>query len=681
MKTSNALDALDRKANEVFPGKVVRKDLVHRVKVGAGVPIYVLEYLLGKYCASDDPAAVETGLRVVNETIAENFVRPDEAQRAQARLKQQGSHRFIDKVKVRLLAKEDKFWAELSNFGERYVHIPEEVVYRYPRLLEGGVWAQVDLRYDPHEEVSGQKRPFFITALKPIQVASFEFSEYVRGRSAFGADEWLDLLLRSMGLEPAHFDRRVKLLLLTRLVPMVERNYNLVELGPRGTGKSFVYRELSPNSILISGGKTTVAQMFWNLSTNKVGLVGLWDVVAFDEVAGVRFSDPTGVQILKDYMESGSFSRGREEIPAEASLVFVGNLDQPVEVLTRTSHLFQPLPDPLRDMAFIDRLHFYLPGWETPKMHTQFFTKHYGFVVDYLAEAFRELRKRNYGDLIDRYWEFGDHLNARDVKAVRKTVSGLVKLLHPAGDSTREELEELIELAMEGRRRVKEQLKKMGAFEYARTSFSYIDRQTREAKFVGVPEEGGRDLISPDPLPPGTVYTAAVTGGDKVTIHRIEVSKFSGAGKLKITGSPGKAMRDSIQTAFDYIKARAKELGIEQDLRSYDFHVQVVDLMASKEGAEAGVAFFVALYSLLRNQPIQAGLVVLGQMTIHGNILPLHSVVEPLQAVMDNGAKRVLLPIENKRHLLEVPGDVLGAVDPIFYPDPLTAALKACGLR
>jgi len=681
MNSANGLDALDRKANEVFPGKVVRKDLVRRVKVGANVPVYVLEYLLGKYCASDDPEAVEVGLRVVNETLTENFVRPDEAQRAQAKLKRAGQHRFIDKVKVRFLPSEDKFWAELANFGARYVHIPDDLVYKYGRLLEGGVWAQVDLRYDAEEEVSGQKRPFFITALRPIQVASFELEEYAQGRAAFTTPEWLDLVTRSMGLEPTHFDRRLKLLFLTRLIPMAERNYNFVELGPRGTGKSFVYRELSPNSILISGGKTTVAQMFWNLATNKVGLVGLWDVVAFDEVAGIHFTDATGVQILKDYMESGSFSRGREEIPAEASMVFVGNLDLPVEILTRTGHLFQPLPEQLQDMAFIDRLHFYLPGWETPKMETRFFTTHYGFVVDYLAEALRELRRRSYVDLVDRYWEFGDHLNARDVKAVRKTVSGLVKLLHPVGDPTREELEEYLELALEGRRRVKEQLKKMGAFEYARTSFSYIDRQTRDQRFVGVPEEGGRDLIAPDPLPPGTVYTAALSDGDKVAIHRIEVSRFSGTGKLRITGSPGRAMKDSIQTAFDYVKARSRELGIEQDLKSYDFHVQVVDLTASKEGAEAGVAFFVALYSLLRNQPVQAGLVVLGQMTIHGNILPLHSIQEPLQAVMDNGAKRVLVPVENKRHLLEVPGDILDAVDPIFYADPLTAALKACGLH
>jgi ATP-dependent Lon protease len=350
--------------------------------------------------------------------------------------------------------------------------------------------------------------------------------------------------------------------------------------------------------------------------------------------------------------------------------------------MVQTGHLFAPLPDIIRDdMAFIDRLHFYLPGWETPKMEMHFFTSHYGFVVDYLAEAFRELRKRSYSDLLDRYYEFGDHLNARDVKAVRRTVSGLVKLLHPAGTLQREELREYLEVALEGRRRVKEQLKKMGSFEYSRTSFSHINRDTREQAFVGVPEEGGRGLIAPDPLLPGTVYTATQAVGDRVSIHRIEVSRFSGSGKLKLTGSPGKAMRDSIHTAFDYIRARARELGIDQDLQSYDFHVQAVDLMAAKEGAEAGVAFFVALYSLLRGQPLQAGLVVLGHMTIQGNILPLHSVAELLHAVRDNGAKRVLIPVENKRHLLEVPGDLLDAVDPIFYADPLSAALKACGLH
>ncbi len=672
---------LDRKINEVFGGKVVRKDLVRKVKVGANVPVFVLEYLLGKYCATDDSRAIEAGLRLVIDTLAENFVRPDEATKAQSRVKERGRHSFIDKVKVRYLESEDKYWGELVNFGSRYIHVPDTLILRYERLLEEGIWAQVEVEHRPDESTGGAIRPFFLTQLKPIQIASFDLAEYRTGRGHLTTDEWIDLLIRTVGLEPTHFERRLKLLFLVRLIPLVERNFNLVELGPRGTGKSFVYREVSPYAILISGGKTTVANLFYNMASRKMGLVGLWDVVAFDEVAGIQFDDRTAVQILKDFMESGSFSRGREEMPAEASMVFLGNLNQPVEVLTRTRHLFDPLPNGMRDdMAFIDRLHFYLPGWEVPKMTNDMLTQHYGFVVDYLAEAFRELRKQNFVEIFDRHFSLGSHLNARDAKAVRKAVSGLLKLLYPHGEFTKAEVEECLGLAIEGRRRVKEQLKKMGAFEYYQTSFSYTDNETRQERFVGVPEEGGRGLISPDPLAPGSVYCAALTDGEKVALHRIEVSRMVGSGKLRVTGVQDKAMRESITTAFDYIRSRKRELGIEKDVDSYDFHVQVVDLMSSKEGSEAGVAFFVALYSLLRNQPVQPGLVVLGEMTIHGNILPVKSLAEPLQVAMDNGAKKVLIPVENKRHFLEVPGDVVAKVDPIFYPDPLHAALKALGI-
>lgn len=423
-----------------------------------------------------------------------------------------------------------------------------------------------------------------------------------------------------------------------------------------------------------------MANLFYNMSTRQVGLVGMWDVVASDEVAGIQFSDATAVQILKDYMESGSFSRGREELVAEASLVFIGNINQPVEVLVRTSTLFQPLPDDMQDMALIDRIHLYLPGWEMPKMRNAFFTGHYGFVVDYLAEALRALRRQNYTEAFDRYFSLGSHLNTRDAKAVRRTVSGLVKLLNPDGHPTREEVQEYLELALEGRRRVKEQLKKMGAFEYYQTSFSYVDTQTMQEHYVGVPEEGGRQLISADPMPPGSVYTAALTEGDTVALHRIEVSRMGGTGKLRITGSPDRAMKESILTAFDYIRANKVRLGIERDLDSYDYHVQIVDLMQSKEGSQGGVAFFVALYSLLREKPVQAGLVILGEMTIQGNILPVRSLAEPLQVIMDNGARRVLIPVSNRRHFLEVPPDILERVDPIFYSEPLAAALKALGI-
>jgi len=669
---------LDRKVNEIFAGRVVRKDLVRQVKVGANVPTYVLEYLLGKYCATDDPIAVEAGLRLVHNTLADHIIRPDEAMKAQSRVKERGQQRYIDKVLVRLDG--TKYWAEVVNFGNRFVHIPDTFVRRYERLLEGGVWAQVDIEFRPDEEVGGKTRPFFITDLKPIQVAAFDLDDYCAARAELTTDEWLDLLIRSIGFEPSAFSRRVKLLMLMRLVPMAQRNYNLIELGPRGTGKSYVYRDLSPYAILISGGKTTVANLFYNMSTRRVGLVGMWDVVAFDEVAGISFRDKTAIQILKDYMESGSFSRGREELVAEASMVFNGNINQPVDVLVRTSTLFQPLPEDMQDMALIDRLHFYLPGWEIPKMRNEYLTDHYGFVVDYLAEALRELRRRNYTDVFDRYFSLGSQLNTRDARAVRRTVSGLVKLLHPAGDPTQEEVQEYLELSLEGRRRVKEQLKKMGAFEYYQTSFSYVDTQAMQEHFVGVPEEGGRQLINQDPMPPGSVYTAALTDSDKVALHRIEVSRMSGAGRLRVTGSPDRAMKDSIVTAFDYIKANKTRLGIERDVDSYDFHVQIVDLMHSKEGSQGGVAFFVAFYSLLREKPVQAGLVVLGEMTIQGNILPVRSLVEPLQVVMDNGARRVLVPVSNRRQFLEVPADVLERVDPIFYSEPLAAALKALGM-
>ncbi len=674
-------DLLDQKANAVFSGKVVRKDLVRKVKVGANVPVYVLEYLLGKYCASDDPAAIDVGLRVVNDTLARNYVRPDEAAKAQSRVKEQGRYTFIDKVKVRLLASDDKYWAELVNFGDNHVHIPDRYVREFERLLEGGVWAQVDMDYRFDDAATGKRSPFYIRELRPIQLATFDLADYCRGRAEFTTDEWIDLLLRSMGMEPATFPRRLKLLLLARLIPLVESNYNLIELGPRGTGKSFVYREVSPYAILVSGGKTTVANLFHNMATNKVGLVGLWDVVAFDEVAGIQFSDKTGVQILKDYMEAGSFSRGKEEIVAEGSLVFVGNINQPVEVLVKSSHLLQPLPEAMQDMALIDRFHLYLPGWEVPKMAAEFFTDRYGFVVDYLAEALRALRKHNFAEALEHHFALGKHLNARDAKAVRKTVAAFLKLLHPNGIFGKEQLSEYLDLALEGRRRVKEQLKKMGAFEFHQTSFSYIDQETRQERFVGVPEEGGRNAIAGDPLAPGTVYTAAVGDEGRVTLYRIEVGTAAGTGKLKAAGGIVGPVRDSLNRAFAYLQAHKVELGLGWDMETTDLHVEAIDLLNSRVEGEVGVALFVAIYSALKRQPALPALVILGDLTIQGNLRGVRSLAEPLQVAMDNGAKRALVPLENKRHFLEVSGEIVEKVDPIFYADPLTAALKALGLN
>jgi ATP-dependent Lon protease len=671
---------LDRKLASVFAGKVVRKDLVRKIKVGANVPVFVLEYLLGKYCATDDPMAIEAGLRVVNTTISSNFVRPDEANKAQSMVKDKGKHTLIDKVKVRYLSDDDKYWAELLNFGHKFIHIPEHFVREYDRLLMGGVWAQVDIRHQYDEEAKGKRSPFWIESLKPIQIATFDLAEFQKCRREFSADEWVDILLRTVGLEPAHFERRLKLLFLLRLIPFCEGNYNLVELGPRGTGKSYAYQELSPYSILLTG-PTTVANLFYNMATNKIGLVGIWDAIAFDEVADLQNMPKEVVTTLKTYCESGMFARGKDSLTGRSSIAMFGNTNQPVDVMVRSSHLFVPMPDIIReDMAFLDRIHYYIPGWEIPKMRIEYFTDHYGFVVDYLAEALRELRKHSYTEMIDRSFALGSHLNARDVKAVRKTVSGLAKLIYPHGEVSNDELGELVELAIEGRRRVKEQLKKMGAFEYHQTSFSYIDNETREERFVGVPEQGARDMISSDPLAPGSVYSASVDDQGRVGLYRIEVGCAPGTGKLKIAGGIEGAMKESIQRAFSYLMGQKGKMGIAQQVDTTDFHVEAIDLLSNHVPCEAGIALVVAVYSAIKKHGVLAGLLILGDLSIQGNIKSVRSLAEPLQVGMDNGARRAIIPLENKRHFLEVSGDIVERVDPIFFSDPMTAAMKALGL-
>ena len=516
--TAPSRDALDDKANRLFAGKVVRKDIVRKVKVGANVPVFVLEFLLGKYCASSDEVAIQMGLQVVNDTLANNYIRPDEATKAQSKVKENGKYTFIDKVKVRLV--DSDYWAEAVNFGSKFLHVPTQYVRDYERVLMGGIWAELNLRFESDEDGKG-KYPFWIEKLTPIQIATFDLEEYRKIRSQFTTDEWIDLILRSMGYEPGEMPRRLKLLFLIRLIPLAERNFNLVELGPRGTGKSYVVQEVSPYSALLTG-PTTVANLFGHMGGRQKGMVQIWDFVGFDEVADLQKMPREVITTMKTYCESGTFQRGHEAASGDASIAMFGNTNQPIDVMVQTGHLFAPMPDVIRDdMAFIDRLHFYLPGWEIPKMRNELFTDHYGFVVDYLAEALRELRKHNFTEIIDRYFSLGAHLNARDRKAVRKTVSGLMKIAFPHGEVSREELAEILEFALEGRRRVKEQLKKMGAFEYYHTSFSYTLQETGEERFVGVPEQGGRNLISADPLPPGTVYSAGVNADGTVGLYRV----------------------------------------------------------------------------------------------------------------------------------------------------------------
>jgi ATP-dependent Lon protease len=671
-------DALDDKANRAFAGKVVRKDLVRRVKVGANVPVFVLEFLLGKYCASSDPMAIQMGLQVVNDTLANNYIRADESMRAQSKVKEKGRWTFIDKVRVRLV--DSDYWAEVNNFGSKFVHIPTDYVRDYERLLTGGIWAQIDMRFEYDEEARG-KNPFWIEKLTPIQIAAFDLAEYQELRRQFTTDEWIDLMLRSMGYEPAEMTRRLKMLFLTRLIPLCERNYNLVELGPRGTGKSYVIQEVSPYSALLTGG-TTVANLFGHMGGKTKGLVQIWDVVGFDEVADLEKMPKEVITTMKTYCESGSFQRGQEAASGEASIALFGNTQQPVDVMVQTGHLFEPMPAVIRDdMAFIDRLHFYLPGWEVPKMRNDMFTDHYGFVVDYLAEALRELRRHNFTEITDRHFTMGAHLVTRDRKAVKKTVSGLMKIIYPSGEATKEELAELLEFAMEGRRRVKEQLKKMGSFEYYHTSFSYVDAETGEERFVGVPEQGGRNLISSDPLPPGSLYTATVAQDGTVGMYRVEVSVAVGNGKLRMAGGVSGVTKESVNRAFSYMLAKKGDLSIAKELDSSDLHVEVIDLLNNRVEGEIGLGFFIAAFSALKKSPPAAALLVLGDLSVQGNIKSVRSLVEPLQVAMDNGAKRALIPIENKRSFLEVTGDVVEHVDPIFFGDAKTAAFKALGMN
>lgn len=668
-------ETLDQKLLRVFAGKVVRKDLLHQIRGGENVPSYVLEYLLGKYCASDDPTEVALGITAVKDTLRANYFRHDEANKAQSLVEQKGRHRFIDRVEVRFLPSEAKYWAAMDNFSYNRIHIPEEFYRRYDRLLEGGIWAMVEVEFRQPDEKKDS--PFYIADLKPIQLARFDEEEFVDGRSQFTRDEWVDILIRTLGLEPDRMDRRLKMLTIIRLIPFVEKNYNFIELGPRGTGKSYAFSEMSPYCILISGGKASSANLFYNNARRQVGLVGHWDVVAFDEVGGVKVTDPDTIQIMKDYMANGRFSRGVTQVHADASLVFIGNLNQPVEALVRNSaaDLFQPLPEAF-DLAVIDRFHFYLPGWDIPKTSKDLLTTRYGFVTDYLAEAFRLLRKQNRFDAAEQYYRFGSHVEGRDASAAKRTVSGLLKLLHPDGGWTKAELTEYLELALEGRRRVKEQLKKRGSFEFYKTSFSYIDNEDGSEHMVSVPEQGGAGVISPDPLPPGTVYTAAADGQARVGLFRLEIAITAGTGKLRAPGGLEPPLKESLNRAFTYLQSVKDRLGLTPMLAQKDIQAEAIDLSGGRVDCACGVAFYVAMISALYNRRVLAGTIILGDLTVQGNIKGVNSVMEPLQIAMENGAQRALLPIANKNQVAGLPEEVVERLDIVFYGDTDRAVSK-----
>jgi len=676
-----ALDDLDTRIAELLPNVIVRKDLLRRMRSDYPVPMFVIEFLLGKYCGSTDPEIIEEGLGFVRQSLASKYVKPDERERVKAKIKTAGKLEVIDKVSVVLRETQDKFWARLGNIDLDYVNIDDKDVERHERLLTGGVWAEAELGYDETYMIGSVNRPFRIDRLRPIQLSNRDIGPFIEARRQLTRDEWIDLLLRSLGLEPAHpyFTRRRKLLYLCRLIPFVERNFNIIELGPRGTGKSFVYQQVSPYSHLVSGGRTTVAQMFVHLGTGRKGLVCLWDVVCFDEVAGVKFEDRNGIDIMKGYMEDGMFSRGRDTISADGSIALMGNIDGDIETITRTSNLFYAMPREM-DTAYYDRLHFFMPGWEFGKTQDEYYTDHFGLVTDFLAEVMTQLRNTSYADVAEGHFRFGSHLHGRDQKAVRKTVSGLLKLLHPHGEATKDEVEEYLCIAMEMRRRVKEQLKKMGGLEYWNVNFSYVDRETGQESFVSLPEAGEGGLIIGESLPAGSVHTIGSDAGErKLALFRIDAQVNPGSGRVIPLGALSTPMKEAIKTADAYLKANVRNLGIDRDLKAYDFTIQAVNLSQAKEGSETAVAFFISMVSALLERPVKPRTVVMGEMSVQGLLLKVANLPERMELALDAGGTTIMIPSENKRDLADVPDELLNKVQPVFYTDPLNAAKRALG--
>lgn len=670
------------KLRQHFDGKIVRKDLTKKIKEGANVPVYVLEFLLGQYCSSDDPEVIEEGVNNVKHILADNFVRPDEAQKILSILRQRGSYTVIDKITVSLNIKRDFYEAEFSNLGLKDIPIDEEYPAKYDRLLCGGIWCIIQLNYEYMEE-DRNGTPISIRKLTPIQMPHVDIDELKQGRKAFKQEEWMDVLLRSIGMEPDKLSYREKWLLIIRMIPLVENNFNLCELGPRSTGKSHLYKEISPNSILVSGGQTTVANLFYNMGRKTVGLVGLWDCVAFDEVAGIKFKDKDGIQIMNDYMASGSFARGKEEKAATASMVFVGNINQSVDVLLKTSSLFDPFPPEMgTDTAFLDRIHCYLPGWEIPKFRPEHFTDDYGFITDYLAEFIRELRKEQYGDALDKYFRLGSNLNQRDTIAVRKMVDGLVKLVYPDGEFTKEQLEEILKLALEMRRRVKEQLKKLGGMEFYDVNFSYIDKDSFEETYVSVPEQGGGKLIPEGICNPGQVYTVSQGKSGMIGVFRLESQMLPGNGKFERTGlGSDREAKEATNTAFNFLKANAGHISGTISTTTKDYIVNYQDLQGIGMTSRLALPTLIALASIALNKPTVSSLAVMGEISIAGTMMKVDELANALQVCLDSGAKKVLLPITSAADLGSVPSELIGCFNLIFYQSAEDAVFKALGVE
>ena len=689
-KTSDSLSETDdrreiikQKLRQYYDGRIVRKDLTKSIREGANVPVYVLEYLLGQYCNSDDPEIIDEGVDNVKRILRDNYVRPDEAQKILSLLRERGSYTVIDRITVVLNTKEDRYEATFSNLGIKNIPISADYVKDYDRLLCGGIWCILQLDYEFIEEDKKNTQPIRIRKLTPIQMPHVDMDEVKNGRKAFTKEEWMDILLRSTGMEPDKLSDRAKWLLIARMIPLVENNFNMCELGPRSTGKSYIYEQISPNSILVAGGQTTVANLFYNMSNNTVGLVGMWDVVAFDEVAGIKFKDKDGIQIMKGYMASGAFSRGKAEIQAKASMVFVGNINQSVETLQKTSSLFDPFPPEMgTDTAFLDRFHAYIPGWEIPKYRPDSFTNDYGFITDYLSEFMRELRKDNYSNIAEKYFKLGNNLNQRDAIAVRKLISGFIKLIYPDGEVSKEEVAEIMDISLELRRRVKEQLKKIGGMEFYDVNFSYIDNDSFDEHFVSVPEQGGGKMIPEGMGKPGCLYTVSKSRTGMIGCYRLETQMMPGNGKLTCTGiGSGKEPKEATNTAFNYLKANCNSISGNISTTTKDYIINYQDMQGIGMTGNLALPTLIAISSAALSKPPISSLAVLGEISIGGTLIKVEDLASTLQVCLDSGAKKVLLPITSAADLGTIPSDLVGAFSLIFYSSPEEAVYKALGVE
>lgn len=675
------MDTLDRKAAEAFPAHIVRKDLVRRFRGQFPVPTYVVEFMLGRYCASTEPTEIEEGLQMVQAQLSDRTVRAGEEELFKARARDRGLVRIIDIITARLDAKTDSYLVSLPSLRLNDVRVADKVVQDHERMLTGGFYAEVELGYDASIAQEKGGRPFEILSLREIQLSTRDILDKISsGRASLSTEEWKACLLRSVGLEPEKLNERARDAMFLRMVPFVEANYNMVELGPRGTGKSHLYQQVSPYAHLVSGGKATVARMFVNMSNGQRGLVCQYDVVCFDEVSGISFDQKDGVNIMKGYMESGEFSRGRESIRAEGSIVMVGNFDVDVQHQQRVGHLFGPMPPEMRnDTAFMDRIHCYLPGWDVPKVSKELFTDHFGLVSDVLAECFSRLRAQSRIDKLSGRVHFGGALSGRDQNAVNKTVSGLLKLLYPDPTSPipDDDLEWAVRLALEVRRRVKEQQKRIGSAEFRNTQFSYVMGLDGVEKFVSTPELQSENSIGADPLPAGQVWTISPGGQDEGTgLFRIEVNESSGSGVKILNQSPPGPFKESVRIAEQNLYAHARELVGERKPREHEFSIQLRAFDAARNGSDVGIPVLMGLCSALLGKPIKGGLVISGGITLGGSLEPVHNPIDLIELAMEKGAEAVLLPISSRRALIDLSDDVATKVQVLFYADAADALRK-----